>query len=92
MKKETQNQGKAHQSRLRATNLRFTQKKIILANTEFLCSVTMARIQLKVNKNIIHLDMLRVSVLPNSAVETTMKAPKHFALQTSNKVLCATDL
>lgn len=33
----------------------------------------MARIQLNVNKNIIYLNMIRVSVLPNSAVETTMK-------------------
>lgn len=59
---------------LRATKLRFTQnKKIILVNIEFFHSVTMALMHLNVSKNIIHLNILRVPVLPNSAVETAMK-------------------
>lgn len=65
---------KCSSTTLRPTKLRFTQnKKIILVNIEFLCSITMALIHLNMSKNIIHLNILRVPVLPNSAVETTTK-------------------
>lgn len=65
---------KCSSTTLRALKLRFTQnKKIIWVNIEFFYSIMMALIHLHMSKNIIHINILRVPFLPNSAVETTMK-------------------